>query len=91
MQTTAINVTPSAETSTLLPKMVHGHGISYPAAQSSGALEGKQPDPTPELDTMLSGEPGLGAFAGLRVALLFNAGIALSGLLIWEIWTMLAS
>jgi hypothetical protein len=39
---------------------------------------------------MLASEPGVGIFQGLRVALLFNAGIALTGLLVWECWTLLA-
>ncbi len=44
-----------------------------------------------ELDAMLIADPNMGAIHGLRVAMLFNAGLALSGLMVWEIWNMLAS
>jgi hypothetical protein len=40
---------------------------------------------------MLIRDPNVGAIHGLRVAVLFNAGLALSGLLVWEIWSMLAT
>lgn len=40
---------------------------------------------------MLIGDPNVGAMHGIRFALLFNAGIALSGLVIWELWTLLAA
>ncbi len=61
-----------------------------PAANlSSVPADGVQPHTLSELDAMLIGDPNLGAFRGLRVALLFNAGLALSGLLLWELWSML--
>jgi hypothetical protein len=43
-----------------------------------------------DMDAMLSAEPTLGVFQGLRLALLFNAGIALTGILVWECWALLA-
>ena len=44
-----------------------------------------------ELDAMLIRDPNVGAIHGLRAALLFNAGLALSGLLVWEVWSLLAA
>jgi hypothetical protein len=43
-----------------------------------------------ELDAMLQQDPNTGAMNGLRWALLLNAGLAVTGLLIWEVWAMLA-
>jgi hypothetical protein len=40
---------------------------------------------------MLIRDPNTGAVHGLRFALLFNAGLALSGLMAWELWSLLAS
>jgi len=46
-------------------------------------------DALSDLDTMLIGDPNVGAVHGVRVALLFNAGVALSGIVAWEVWSML--
>ncbi len=35
-------------------------------------------------------EPGPGIFMGLRIALMFNAGLGIAALLAYEAWTMLA-
>jgi len=59
--------------------------------QSSVAVESAQAHTLSELDAMLIRDPNLGAMQGLRLALLFNVGLALSGLLVWEIWSMLAA
>jgi hypothetical protein len=64
---------------------------SVAADRSSQTAEGAPAHTLPELDAMLIRDPNLGAIHGLRVALLFNAGLALSGLLVWEIWSMLAA
>ncbi len=37
----------------------------------------------------LAEDSGLGAMTGLGVAMVFNAGLALAGLVGWEIWLML--
>ena len=44
-----------------------------------------------ELDQMLIEDPNVGAVNGIRFALLFNAGLAVSGLVVWELWSMIAS
>jgi hypothetical protein len=48
-------------------------------------------NPYAELDAMLIRDPNVGAVHGLRAAMLFNAGLLLSGLMVWELWTLLAS
>ncbi len=52
-----------------------------PSRQQAGAV-----DTDPEL--ML--EPGPGIFTGLRIALMFNAGLGVAAMLMYEAWTMLA-
>ncbi len=52
-----------------------------PSQQKASAV-----DADPEL--ML--EPGPGIFMGLRVALMFNAGLGVAALLVYEAWSMLA-
>ncbi len=61
-----------------------------PPASSAAKAEPAQTAAYAELDAMLREDPSFGAVHGLRVALLFNAGLALSGLVAWEIWTLLA-
>ncbi len=61
-------------------------GEKRPAAATS---EQAHLNPHAELDAMLIGDPNVGAMHGLRFALLFNAGVALSGLVIWELWSLL--
>ena len=43
-----------------------------------------------DADPELVLEPGPGIFMGLRVALMFNAGLGLAALLAYEAWSMLA-
>ncbi len=43
-----------------------------------------------DLDPELNLEPGPGIFMGLRVALMFNAGLGVAALLVYEAWAMLA-
>ncbi len=38
----------------------------------------------------IMGEPSPGIFMGLRIALLFNAGLGIAGFLAYEAWMMLA-
>ena len=64
-----------------------------PSEQAPAALslrEHAQVNPFSELDQMLLEDPNVGAVNGLRFALLFNAGLAVSGLVIWELWSMIA-
>jgi hypothetical protein len=64
-------------------------GIEAPAAPAT--RERTEKSTFSDLDAMLIADPNMGAIHGLRVAMLFNAGLALSGLMIWEIWNMIAS
>ena len=59
-------------------------------AASQAARSTVQINPYAEIDAMLIRNPNTGAIHGLRFALLFNAGLALSGLLGWELWITLA-
>lgn len=43
-----------------------------------------------DMDPELMLEPGPGIFMGLRVALMFNAGLGIVGFLAYEAWAMLA-
>ena len=51
---------------------------------------GTAPHSMPDLrpDTDMVEDAGLGAMTGLGMAMIFNAGLALAGVVGWEIWTM---
>ena len=69
-----------------------GYGRKEHARSNAGLshLE-RTPGAAQELGQQLSiEEPALGAFLGLRVAFIFNASLALAGLVGWEIWTMVS-
>jgi hypothetical protein len=61
------------------------------AKQATAAHQRIEANPYAELDAMLIRDPNIGAVHGLRTALLFNAGLVLSGLVVWELWSLLAS
>jgi hypothetical protein len=63
--------------------------LPNPSTQPATRERSRQ-DLVSELDATLAGDPNTGAMQGVRFALLFNAGLALSGVVIWELWTMLA-
>ncbi len=72
----------------LLPERLDaGKGKS----RSKNNVRGTLPDNVADLqpDTEMVEDAGLGAMTGLGVAMMFNAGLALAGLVGWEIWTML--
>ena len=82
--------TPGAPTRQPLPgSLVMPPPVAKPRPSVTG-VEASQTAAMHEMDSMLIDEPNLGAVKGLRVALIFNAGLALSGLLMWEVWTFLA-
>jgi hypothetical protein len=57
-----------------------------------------RPQPSPvvqtsaehELEAFLQGESNIGTIRALHAALLFNAGLALTGVLAWELWMLLS-
>jgi hypothetical protein len=72
----------------LAPEVVSG---SRTTSKSATAHPRSHVNTHAELDAMLIRDPNTGAVHGLRFALLFNAGLALSGLMAWELWSLLAS
>ncbi len=102
MQTLSLETHPSAKApvrkqgsahatlpGSMLPAVYPGKTTHSSPVAAQGAYV---PDAAPytDLDSMLSQDPNTGAVHGVRIALLFNAGLALSGLLAWELWTLLA-
>lgn len=65
--------------------------LGVDAKQAAAAHQRIESNPYAELDAMLIRDPNTGAVHGLRTALLFNAGLVLSGLMVWELWSLLAS
>jgi hypothetical protein len=102
MQTTVVSPNLGAKATHSVAKMDTEvrhriHGAQQPDEQSTypGRMaetpDREKPGLMPDLNSFLVQEPQLGAIKGLRVALLFNAGLAFSGLLVWELWSLLAS
>ena len=60
-----------------------------PAAKKKGARGPEHQDALDTNSSELVEEGGLGAMTGLGVAMMFNAGLALAGLVGWELWLML--
>ncbi len=88
MQTTVMTPAHSVQTHPIPPAL--------PAAakafrrSSLESLLKDRPALRPATEPEVVAEPGPGIFMGLRIALFFNAGLGLLGLLAYETWTMLA-
>ncbi len=94
MQTVLMHHAPAAETANPVPPLSMPHS----GAKQTRKVGSKQLDSLlktearPELDLLgtLDLEPTVGAFQGLRVAMLFNAALGIAGLVGYEAWTMMA-
>ena len=81
---------PQTRSQTIPLPMVAPPAPGMDPQRSKAAATAAEINPYAELDAMLIRDPNVGAIHGLRTALLFNAGLALSGLVIWEVWSLLA-
>ncbi len=63
----------------------------FPELGTNRTHSGPVPHTMDELQPFadLEEDAGLGAMTGLGVAMMFNAGLALAGLIGWEFWIML--
>ncbi len=86
----------AVSTEPVLPTLpFHPAVVPAPRKPKPGSLDSllretpaRHTSPKSEVDMMADAGPGI--FMGLRMALFFNAGLGITALVAYEVWTMLA-
>lgn len=94
MQTVLMHHAPAAQPAKPVPPFPIPHGGATQTRKTAhkqlDSLLKAEPRTNPDVFGALEAEQTPGVFQGLRVAMLFNAGLGILGLLGYEAWTMMA-